>query len=97
MFRSMMAVLVLILISVLSVLLLMKPVNGDGRTMGQILANPAPVSVNPAPVVVKKFLLIYKEGDVYKTAGVLFDSVADLTKAVPPTAAEVRIITVRMD
>lgn len=46
-----------------------------------------------------KFLIFWKQKDVegYKVSEKLFDSVVDAWKTVPPTAAEVRIVTVRID
>jgi hypothetical protein len=57
------------------------------------------------PAHVTKFLIFWKEkeqeGDkeakVFKISDKLFDSVVDAWKTVPPNAAEVRIITVRLD
>jgi len=52
-----------------------------------------------------KFLIFWKEKEkdgeketqVFKTSRNLFDSVTDAVKEVPPGAAEVRIVTVRID
>lgn len=56
----------------------------------------------PAPA--HKFLIFWKEKKeadkeepVFKISDKLFDSITDAWKTVPPNAAEVRIVTVRLD
>lgn len=93
-FNQILAVVTLVIITSLAALLVLNPIHkanveASHREWAQ--------AHDDRPASVKKFLLVYKQDDTYKSAGVLFDSVADLIKVVPPTASEVRIITVRMD